>query len=510
MSTSSPTLFRTEAITKLGEAVDGIEMDITALETDVSSVRSIAEQALELAQSGGGSDEAYDAADEVQEADDEVVENLLNYDQYNFSSLQATTTYFNMNSCKARKYKDGTMRFFLTITTKSFPALGIANGLTSEAIISSTYLSATDTVLLKVMGGYTWVYIDSNGLQCNLSSFQQCSPGEQYTIACEISADDVNKMTISDDVPKETIEVSMPDGTTAYDYTYDITTEVNNLQSKTQTNITFSSIRMVIRNYDRYYAHFSYSGVFKQARNASTSAQALTSDYITATAELYPSPSSSTGDTNFLPYIYPTQGLVFINQDAVSKGDSFSGETTIICPLSATMTINTSNLKQLESNGGKLKATSAASVQSSLVRYKLYDLSNATNGDWIGSVNFVQDQLGVFVILSVGTVIRAMNITNLNDVLTRILLPISLNTRLEVHTLVNQHKLQYTIGVDNRTRLVLQNINEVGLRLQILGDGTDNTYQGYATCIRGLIPGAYLHTEDTTIINHGQDEEEAY
>ena len=31
MSTSSPTLFRTEAITKLGEAVDTIEMDITAL-----------------------------------------------------------------------------------------------------------------------------------------------------------------------------------------------------------------------------------------------------------------------------------------------------------------------------------------------------------------------------------------------------------------------------------------------------------------------------------------------
>ena len=501
MSTSSPTLFRTEAITKLGEAVDGIQMDIRALETDISSVRSIAEQALELAQSGG-SDEAYDAADEVQEADDEVVENLLNYDQYNFSSLQATTTYFNMNSCKARKYKDGTMRFFLTITTKSFPALGIANGLTSEAIISSTYLNASDTVLLKVMGGYTWVYIDSNGLQCNLSSFQQCSPGEQYTIACEISADDVNKITISDSVPKETIEVSMPDGTTAYDYTYDITTEVNNLQSKTQTNITFSSIRMVIRNYDRYYAHFSYSGVFKQARNASTSAQALTSDYITATAELYPSPSSSTGDTNFLPYIYPTQGLVFINQDAVSKGDSFSGETTIICPLSATMTINTSNLKQLESNGGKLKATSAASVQSSLVRYKLYNINSTY---WTGSVNFVQDQLGVFVILSIGNSNISATIQELSAVLENIVLPISLNTRLEVYTFINQFKNKYIIGSDNRINLVLQKLEGERLKLALTGD--QDTYSNHCTCIRGLIPGAYLHTEDTIATSYGEDEE---
>ena len=47
MSTSTPTLFGTEAITKLCEAVDTIEMDITALETSMSSVRSIAEQALE-------------------------------------------------------------------------------------------------------------------------------------------------------------------------------------------------------------------------------------------------------------------------------------------------------------------------------------------------------------------------------------------------------------------------------------------------------------------------------
>ena len=69
---SNPTLVRTEAITKLSETVD--------------NVKSIAQQALELAQNAGtgGSDEVYDAADEVQEADEEVVENLLNYDEYNF------------------------------------------------------------------------------------------------------------------------------------------------------------------------------------------------------------------------------------------------------------------------------------------------------------------------------------------------------------------------------------------------------------------------------------------
>ena len=161
------------------------------------------------------------------------------------------------------------------------------------------------------------------------------------------------------------------------------------------------------------------------------------------------------------------------------------------------MTINTTNLKQLESTGGTLKASSAASIQSPLVKYRLYDLTDVSGGDWYGSVNFVQDQLGVFVILSVGTVIRAISIDRLNEILDAIPLPISLNTRLEVYTLVQLHKLPYTLGIDNRTRLVLQYFEEVGLRLHLVGD-TDTSYQGYCTCIRGLIPGAYLHNEDTT------------
>ena len=497
---NAPTLFRTEAITKLGQSVEGIESDITALETSIASVRSIAEQALEIAQNAGSSsDEVYEAADEVQEADEEVVENLLNYDQYDFSryTKNDTTTYFTVNSCKARKYKDGTMRFFLTITTKGFPALGLQSGQSGEIIIEDTYLMTDyDTVQLKVMGGYEWVRIEAGGLICLYNAFQQCSPGEQYTIACEISAADVNKIIIGDSVPKETIEVNMPSGTTAYDYTYDITTETNALQSKTQTNITFNSIRMTIRNYDKYYAHFSYSGIFGSNRNASTSATALTSDYITATAELYPSPSSSTGNTNFLPYIYPTIGLVFINQNAVSNGDSFNGSTTIICPLSATMTINTSNLKQLETNGGKIKTSTAASVQSSSVRYKFYKLGDSTSGDWYGSVNFVQDQLGVFVILSVGhTNSTTIETTTLANMLNNIALPISLNTTLEVYKLLKGGASFYEIGNCNGGEISIRLVSgDNGLRLQLK---STSSFSKHGFCIHGLIPGAYLHTEDS-------------
>ena len=408
---NTPTLFRTEAITKLGQSVEGIESDITALETSVSNVKSIAEQALELAQngggggSGGGSDEAYEAADEVQEADEQVVENLLNYDEYDYTDLAENQSVFKVNSCKVRKYHDNSVRFFLTITTKTFPAIVLQEDSEHpELVLYSTTLMSADsdeTIELKTMGGVQWVYIKGSGLICNLESFQHCSPGEQYTIACEISAENATHLHIPymSNVPSQTIEVTMPEGTTAYDYTYDITNEVNALQSKTQTKISFTSVRMTIRNYDRYYVHFSYSGTFNDAYNTNSSATALTSDYITATAELYPSPASTTGNLNFLPYIYPTVGLVFITAVPFFNDDPFSGETTIICPLNATMTINTSNLKQLETNGGKLKMTSAATVKSSQVRYKLIDLSGA---GWVGSVNFVQDQLGVFVILSVG------------------------------------------------------------------------------------------------------------
>ena len=493
MADNIPTLFRTEALVKLSETVE--------------AVKSIAEKALELAQNSGGTD-AYDAADDVEEADDEVVENLLNYDEYDFSSLQAETTYFTMNSCKARKYKDGTMRFFLTITTKSFPALGVAAGNTEETIISNTYIksSKSDSVLLKVMSGFNWVYIGESGLICNLNAFYQCTINEQYTVACEISADDVSTLTIGNDVPKETVEVTMPDGVKAYDYTYDLTTEAAAVQSQLETNVTFSSLKMVIRNYDRYYAHFSYAGTFGADRNATTYSTALTTDYITASAELYPSPSSSTGDTNFLPYIYPTKGLGFINEDAVSNGDTFSGETTIICPLSATMTINTSNLKLLETNGGKIKTSTAASVQSSSVRYKLIDISEATNGEWIGSINFVQDQLGVFVILSVGTPSAERTSTeSLENAVKAITLPISLNTTLEVYKLIKVN-IAYEIGrTMDGLSLELYNDSNNGLRLRL--NGGTSYLGGFGFCIHGLIPGAYLHTEDTRI-NYGQDEEQ--
>ena len=496
---SDPTLFRTEVITKLTQTVD--------------DVKSIAEQALELAQNGGGgtgggggtsgTDEAYDAADEVREADDEVVQNLLNYDEYNFMETiqNSELTYFKVNTCKARKYQNGLMRFFLTITTKTFPAVGVSQGIAVETLVRNTYLSSNGaTIALKVMGGVEWVYIhQENGLVCDLNAFAQCSPNEQYTIACELELYDADRVVIGSHVPKETIEVSMPDGATPYDYIYDITTEVNNLQSQTQTNITFTSVRMTIRNYDRYYVHFSYSGTFNSDRKATTSAQALTSDYITATAELYPSTSSCGGYTNFLPYIYPTLGLQFINEEAVSEGQEFLTHATIICPLSATMTINTSNLKQLESNGGKLKTTSAGSVQSSLVKYKLVDLGG---GSWNGSVNFIQDQLGVFVVLSVGTDGDSeARYGSLSNGLSNVFIPVSLNTQLEVYKLIKARG-KYVLGVNGEWTLSLYEDHDYnrGLRLELLPDRqtiVDNKkFEHFGFCIHGLIPGAYLHTED--------------
>ena len=297
--TTNPTLFRTEAITKLGQSVEGIESDITELETSISNVRSIAEQALELAQNNGtsSSDEVYDAADEVQEADDEVVENLLNYDEYDFTSVLNNSDVFIVNSCKARQYKDGSYRFFITITTKTFPATKIQSLGGYDILVVPNYLSTDGaSVMLKQMGGHEWVYVNSLGLVC--------SPDEQYTIACEVDGSWATQIHIRSTVPKETIEVSMPEGTKACDYTYDITTEVNKLQSMTQTNITFTSIKMTIRNYDRYYVHFVYSGTFNSSRNANTSAQALTSDYITATAELYPSVASISGYYSLMKMLF--------------------------------------------------------------------------------------------------------------------------------------------------------------------------------------------------------------
>ena len=205
--TTNPTLFRTEAITKLGQSVEGIESDITELETSISNVRSIAEQALELAQNNGtsSSDEVYDAADEVQEADDEVVENLLNYDEYDFTSVLNNSDVFNVSTCKARQYKDGSYRFFITITTKTFPALEMQGGKTLEVLVSDTHI-CTDgaSVMLKQMGGHEWVYVNSLGLVCNLEAFQQCSPDEQYTIACEVDGSWATQLHIRSTVPKRT------------------------------------------------------------------------------------------------------------------------------------------------------------------------------------------------------------------------------------------------------------------------------------------------------------------
>ena len=164
------------------------------------------------------------------------------------------------------------------------------------------------------------------------------------------------------------------------------------------------------------------------------------------------------------------------------------------------MTINTSNLKQLETNGGKLKATSAATVQSSLVKYKLIDLSDA---GWVGSVNFIQDQLGVFVILSVGVESDEANAYygSLTNDLSNVFVPVSLNTQLEVYKIIKGGG-SYYLGAAGEWVLTLYEEPEYnrGLRLRILpSDQTrhDNpNFNAFGFCIHGLIPGAYLHTED--------------
>ena len=157
------------------------------------------------------------------------------------------------------------------------------------------------------------------------------------------------------------------------------------------------------------------------------------------------------------------------------------------------MTINTSNLKLLETNGGKIKTSTAASVQSSSVRYKLIDISEATNGEWIGSINFVQDQLGVFVILSVGTPSAERTSTeSLENAVKAITLPISLNTTLEVYKLIKGNK-SYEIGRGVDVSLRLYNDTTNGLRLQLSSNTASSSNVGF--CIHGLIPGAYLHTE---------------
>ena len=143
-----------------------------------------------------------------------------------------------------------------------------------------------------------------------------------------------------------------------------------------------------------------------------------------------------------------------------------------------------------------IRSTQQTLQSSSPVRSKVYDITNyTTNYDfWIGSVKLVQDQLGVFVILSVGnTSDKSGNGEGLKNALEGIPLSISLNTESEVYTLVNMGS-PYRIGCDRKLDLILLNIGG-SLRLSLLYDTSVVSYGLYSTCIYGLIPDATLNEE---------------
>ena len=471
--------FRQEAITNLAKVA--------------KYAASTADQAMQLLQSGGGNSEP----DDVEPADSEVVENLLNYDEYDFSDCSATTTYFSISSCSARKYKDGTMRFFCTITTKTFPAFGIAAGVSEEAVISSDYLSASSQVLLKQMGNTPWVVINSNGLSCMLSSFSACSPNEQYVVATEISAEDVEKLTIASSVSKESVELTLPEGTTAYDYTYDLTSIANSLLDNQTPTMTLTSLKAVIRNYDRYYVRFSYSGTFTDAHNASQGNTLLSSDYFNSSTEIYTSPSSSTGDSNVSLAIYPTIGVYLIPAEAVDADTTFTAANTLICPLNATMTINTSSATKLESSGGTLKMGTIADLKSSVGQSRIYQVSTEKCN---GSVYYTQEQHGVSVILSASTSSTSTEtLGELKTALENVPLPLSFAPNFEADKILKQqgsiylgslHFGQYGSDVE------LAYNAEKGLVLtltKIEGSSNNEVYFAYG-CVRGFVPTAYLQS----------------
>ena len=141
-----------------------------------------------------------------------------------------------------------------------------------------------------------------------------------------------------------------------------------------------------------------------------------------------------------------------------------------------------------------IRSTQQTLQSSSPVRSKTYNITTA-HDFWIGSVKFVQDQLGVFVILNVGnTSDKGGNGDTLQEALESIPLPISLNTESEVYELVVNLGSPYRIGCDRRLDLTLLNIDD-SLRLSLEYDTSIESYSLHGTCIYGLIPDATLNEE---------------
>ena len=137
-------------------------------------------------------------------------------------------------------------------------------------------------------------------------------------------------------------------------------------------------------------------------------------------------------------------------------------------------------------------------LQSAPVRSKVYPIS--TN-DWYGSLKLVQDQLGVFVILSFGNNdVRNAYIGDIEIALGDLALPISLNPESDVYRMVKEHGRVYIIGTDGLVVLRVANRDDGGLGISLLYNA-EASYEGHCTCIYGLIPDATLNIE-TEEINH--------
>ena len=139
-----------------------------------------------------------------------------------------------------------------------------------------------------------------------------------------------------------------------------------------------------------------------------------------------------------------------------------------------------------------IRSTQQTLQSSAPVRSKVYPISDV---DWYGSLKLVQDQLGVFVILSFGNNgAKSSNIDTVYAILNDLTLPISLNPESDVCQMVKEHGREYLIGVDFEVGLKVVNKGDAGLGL-ILGYTPDTNYEGYCTCIYGLIPDATLNEE---------------
>ena len=164
--------------------------------------------------------------------------------------------------------------------------------------------------------------------------------------------------------------------------------------------------------------------------------------------------------------------------------------------MSAPTLFRTEAISKLSEAVKNIRSTQQTLQSSAPVRSKVYDITNyTTNYDfWIGSVKLVQDQLGVFVILTVGNADdKSGDAGALQEPLESIPLPISLNTESEVYTLVNMGS-PYRIGCDRKLDLILLNIGG-SLRLSLLYDTSVESYGLHSTCIYGLIPDATLNEE---------------